>query len=122
LTLTDQSTALAKVREIRRCLLSELGTLEAICEAMPQGANAHVLRAHIEGGLPEVIDLADDAVHALHGPARDMDSGTDKSFARGFQVAVLMRREEETGERDREAWQEDPDVFMQRYVEQGGTP
>lgn len=118
--MIDDGTALAKVREIRRCLLSELGMLEAICEDMPQGANAHVLRAHIEGGLPETLALADDAVHALCGPSRDADLDTAKSFARGFQVAVLMRREEETGERDADAWQQDPDDFMEAYVAASG--
>lgn len=114
--MIDDATA----REIRRCLLSELGMLEAICEAMPQGANAHILRAHIEGGLPEILSLADDAVHALSGPSRDADLDTAKSFARGFQVAVLMRREEETGEHDADAWQQDPDDFMDAYVAASG--
>jgi hypothetical protein len=112
----DTGTALVKVREIRRCLLSHLGTLEAICEEMPPGPNGFILRATIEGGMPEILDLADDAVHALSGPSRDCDLTLDKSFARGFQVAVLMRREEETGQRDAAAWKQDPDEFMESYV------
>ena len=35
-----------------------------------------------------------------------------KAYARGYQTVVLLRREEETGERDPAAWKQDPVEFM----------
>jgi hypothetical protein len=96
-------TTLDKARELRRCLDSTLGLLEAICERMEPGPLAATLRAHIEGGAPEMLGLADDVVFGLNGPARDCDHELVNSFERGYQVGVLSIREEETGKRDPEA-------------------
>lgn len=90
--------------ELRRCIYSLTGQLEAICDSLPQCSEGMVLRAIIEGGMPEMTNLADKVVGDNHAP--------EKSCARGYQVSVLSIREERSGERDPEAWQQDPDEFM----------
>lgn len=115
MTPATTTTPLDDLRELRRCLLSTQGMLEAICDHMPAGTNVSALRAHIEGGAPEMFTLIDRAIAGLGGPSRDDDQSCAKSMTRGYQVAVLMRREEATGERDPEAWRQDPDEFVDAY-------
>lgn len=96
-----------RLTEIRSNLLSHLGMLEAICEAMPVCVQGRELRGVIEGGFPEVMDL----VERVAGRTPE----GDQSFHRGYQVMVLMRREEETGVRDPGAWAQHPADFMREY-------
>lgn len=99
--------------EIGRCLHSTMGGLEAICDALPDGHEQGVeLRGLIEAGLPEVIAITDQAI-AAEG-AELPDERRQKSFARGYQSMVLLRRETAGQKVSREDWREDPEAFMER--------
>lgn len=102
---------LSKLVELDRCIWSAVGSLNAVLDAMPEGEQGTELGGLLDGGFPEVIALADFLVgkHANNA----------KSFNRGYQVVVLMRREQAIGGRDREAWKQDPDEFMRTYRDSG---
>lgn len=91
--------------ELRHCCYSLVGQLDAICSNMPECPEGIVLRAIIEGGMPETIRLADEVVGDTVPPP--------KAWSRGYQVSMLMIREERTGERlPREVWHQDPEEFV----------
>jgi hypothetical protein len=94
----------ADAHELRRCIYSHLGSLEAICDTMPVCPEGLALRACIEGGAPEMLAILDRVTGDVAEPP--------KSWNRGYQVVILMAREEATGQRDPAAWKQDPDEFM----------
>lgn len=98
------------VWELWRGVYSELGALEAICDELPEGPTGGRLRGYIEHGIPEAIPIAE---RALRDAGLEPDEAVaNKTYARGYQTMVLLRREEEAGERDPEAWKQDPEEFM----------
>lgn len=106
--------------EVWRSLWSIMGALDAICDELPEGPTGGRLRAELEHGIPEILPFAE---RALRDAGVEPDQAvSDKSFARGFQVMVLLRREEESGERDSEAWKQPPDEFLAAYRENPDQP
>ena len=91
-------------RELRRCAYSLLGALTAIMERVADGEAAVALGGIVEGGYPGFLEVLDRVTGETERPP--------KSFNRGYQGIVLLAREEETGERNPEAWKQDPDEFM----------
>lgn len=108
------TTMAADHLELQRCLHSLIGQLEAICEDMKSGPSAFVLRSIIEGGMPEILHVAR-RLGTKAGFELD-DAVASKSFARGYQVAVLQAREEAGVPVTREQWREDPEEFMTRRL------
>lgn len=101
--------------ELRHCVYSLIGSLDAICTNMPECPEGIVLRAVIEGGMPAVTRLADAIVGDTEPPA--------KAWERGYQVAMLGIREERDGERlPREAWHEDPAEFIAGLPDDQSSP
>jgi hypothetical protein len=91
--------------ELRHCVYALVGQLDAVCSNMPECPEAFVLRAIIEGGMPEMTRLADEVTGETEPPA--------KAWERGWQVSLLQIREERTGERlPREVWHQDPVEFL----------
>jgi hypothetical protein len=93
------------LRDIRRCVHSLAGALDCVRESIRPAVSG--LGGIMDGGLPEILALVR---RALPGD----DAQDHKSLCRGYQTLALLRREEETGQRDPQAWAEDPEVFCKR--------
>lgn len=96
--------------EVYRCLHSTMGQLAAIVEAMPECEQGFELNAVLEGGMPE---FDHEVKRALADAGLEVEDGTGSlSYDRGYQVMVLMRRDEPTGS---PAWAQHPHEFMAEY-------
>lgn len=99
--------------ELRRCMDSMRGSLTAIVERLPPGAESASLDGLLEGGIPAVLDLVDGLVGDLGGPARTEDERLAKSFFRGYQVTDVLRRES-AGIDCTDALKQDPEEFVKQ--------
>jgi hypothetical protein len=92
-----------------RSIWSEMGTLEAIADALPDGAVGIVVRGYQEHGLPEILP---DAEKALRDAGGEPDNAhAEKTFHRAYQITSLLIREHEDEDVPKSEYRRDPDVF-----------
>jgi hypothetical protein len=109
----DRGDDVSKTDELERLwrqLHTVSGQLTAICDDMPKGRHGVELRAVVDEGWVELTALTREAL--LEAGVEPNMEATAGHLARGYQTVVLLRREEDTGAHDVEAWRQDPREFM----------
>jgi hypothetical protein len=96
--------------EIWRSIYSELGTLEAIADALPDSPAGGVLRGYQEHGLAEILPVTERALKEAGLEPDEVVS--QKSYHRGYQITTLLIREMGGEKVDRAEYQRDPDEFF----------
>jgi hypothetical protein len=89
---------------------------------MPPTPAAGQIAALLEGGIPPVLASVDKIAEHVGAPDRHDDEKLEKSFLRGYQVAVIGMREDADQSVDPDAYRQDPIEFAAQLHAQEPEP